>query len=110
MAPSFLLALVAFSLLLILPILFLNFPQAVGKIVSVAIKLARGFGVEEAFALDEVDKHETVEHEGGVPFAIGLFGDAFDEGEEAGVLDFETVIEFFGDALFMEGIAHALCY
>ena len=31
-----------------------------------------GVAVEEALALDEIDEHQAVEHDGGIPLAVGL--------------------------------------
>ena len=38
--------------------------------------------VEEALSLDEIDEHQAVEHDGGIPFMVGAFGDAGDEFQE----------------------------
>ena len=78
-----------------------------GEIVLVAVELAAPAARQQAFFLDEIDEHEAVEHERGVPFAVGLGGDALDEGEEFVVFFLEAVIEAFGDALGVERGAHA---
>src|SRR5260370_11713146 len=90
----------------ILPILLLHHPQAVGEIIRVTVERAWPFCIEEALSLDEVDKHQAVEHQRRVPLAVRLGGDALDEFQEGGVLDLETIIEFPGDALHIEGFTH----
>ena len=63
--------------------------------------------VEEALLLDEVDEHHAVEHEGGVPVAVALCGDAVDEVAEGGKFRPEAVVEAPGDLLDVEGLADA---
>src|SRR5260370_31249645 len=90
----------------ILPILLLRHLQAVREIIRVAVECAWSLCIEEALSLDEVDKHQAVEHQRGVPLAVGLGGDTLDEFQEGGVLDLETIIEFLGDAFDIKGFTY----
>ncbi|OQB92162.1 MAG: hypothetical protein BWX84_01071 [Verrucomicrobia bacterium ADurb.Bin118] len=63
--------------------------------------------IQKAFALDEIDEHEAVEHDRTVPGAIRRHVNAFHEREETGMLLFELVVEAFGDALHIETFARA---
>ena len=58
--------------------------------------------IQKAFSLDEIDKHQAVEHDGGIPFVIGAFGDAGDKLEEGSVFLLKPVVETLGDALDIE--------
>ena len=69
--------------------------QAVAQVVGVT--------VEKAALLDEVDEHHPVEHQRGVPFAVGDGRDALDEVQEGLVLLLEAVVEPPGDRLDVEG-------
>ena len=62
---------------------------------------------EKTLALDEVDEHQPVEHERGVPLSVALVGDALDERQEGRVLSLEVVVEASGDPVAVEGIAQA---
>ena len=55
--------------------------------------------VQKALLLDEVDEHQTVEHQGGVPVAVALCRESLDELLEGGQLLAEAVVEALGDAL-----------
>lgn len=90
----------------ILPILLLHHLQAVGEIIRVTVEYAWSLCIEEALSLDEVDKHQAVEHQRGVPLAVRLGGDALDEFQEGSMLDLETIIEFLGDAFDIKGFTH----
>ena len=79
----------------ILPSLATAAIEAVAKVVRVAVK--------EALALDEVDEHQAVEHDGGVPFLVALHGYPVNEAEEGGVFLFEHIVEALGNALDVEG-------
>ena len=72
-------------------VLFLHHLQAVAEVVLVAI--------QEALLLDEVDEHQPVQHQGGVPVPVALFGDSGDELLEVGQLFAEPFIEALGYAL-----------
>ena len=74
-------------------------PEAILEVVCVA--------VEKTFALDEVDEHQPVEHERGVPFSVALLGDALDERQERCVLSLEMVVEASGDPVAVKGITQA---
>jgi hypothetical protein len=50
----------------------LDHPKAATQVVALA--------GEEALPLDEVDEHQAVEHQRGVPFAVGLLADSLDKG------------------------------
>ena len=58
--------------------------------------------VEKALALDEIDEHQAVEHDGRIPFVVGDFGDAIDEFQKRGVLLLKNFVEPFGDALHVK--------
>ena len=73
--------------------------QAVAQIVEVS--------VEEALLLDEVDEHHAVEHQGGVPVAVALGGDAVDELPEGGQLRPKPFVESLGDLLDVQRRADA---
>src|SRR5260370_38495015 len=60
--------------------------QSVGEIVGVTIQPAWYLCVQEALALDEIDEHQAVEHERGVPLAISLRVNPPDEVQERSVL------------------------
>jgi hypothetical protein len=49
--------------------------------------------------LHEIDEHHAVQHQRGIPFAVGKIGDAADEVEKGFVLGLELVIEALGDTL-----------
>ena len=72
--------------------------EAVAQVIDVA--------VEKAALLDEVDEHHAVEHQRGVPFAVGHSADAVDEAQEGAVFLLEAVVEAFGDLVDVEGGAH----
>src|SRR6266566_2103688 len=91
----------------ILPMLLLHHLQAVGEIIRVTVECAWSLCIEEALSLDEVDKHQAVEHQRRVPLAVGLGGDTLDEFQEGGVLDLETIIEFPGDAFDIKGFTYS---
>jgi hypothetical protein len=73
--------------------------QPVAEVVSVA--------VEETLPLDEVDEHQAVEHDGGVPLAVGTLGDAGGELEKGRVFLLKSVVEALGDAFYVEAGAGA---
>ena len=56
--------------------------------------------------MDEVDEHHAVEHQRGVPFAVGHFLDTLNEAEKVLMLVLETVVEFLGYFLDIEGSEH----
>jgi len=58
--------------------------------------------VEKALALDEIDEHQAVEHDGRIPFAVGHVGDAINELEEGLAVRVEVAVERLGDALNVE--------
>src|SRR6266699_3446630 len=90
----------------VFPMLLLHHLQAVGEIIRVTVECAWSLCIDEALPLDEVDKHQAVEHQRRVPLAVRLGGDTLDEFQEGGVFDLETIIEFPGDALHIEGFTH----
>ena len=73
--------------------------EAVAQVVGVAVK--------EAALLDEVDEHHAIEHQRGVPLAVGQFFDALDKVEKGLMLHLETVVKTFGDLFDIEDGAHA---
>ena len=92
---------------LILSPFLLHETQPVGEIVGIAIEPARCFCVQEALALDEIDEHQAVEHERGIPLAISLRVNPTDEIQERSMFAFEAVIELLRDALDIESFCHA---
>src|SRR6266567_8962751 len=81
----------------VFPMLLLHHSQVVGEIIWITVERAWSLCIEEALSLDEVDKHQAVEHQRRVPLAVRLGADALDEFQEGGMLDLETIIEFPGD-------------
>ena len=75
--------------------------QPVAQVVAVA--------VEKALALDEIDEHQAVEHDRGIPLAVGALGDAVDELEKRRMLLLELVVEALGHALHVKGRPRARC-
>ena len=63
--------------------------------------------VEKSLALDEIDEHQAVEHERGIPFFVSLLGDALDEFEKCRVLLLEVVVELLCDLVAVEGVSQA---
>src|SRR5208337_5177858 len=74
---------------LVLPLPLQDHLEAVLKVPSIAIK--------ESFLLNEIDEHQPVEHERGIPLPVGIDWDALDELQEAGVFLLELVVELLGD-------------
>ena len=79
---------------LVLALFLLAAVEAVAEVIGVA--------VEEALALDEIDEHQAVEHDGGIPFAVGDLADAVNELEEGFAVGVEVAVERLGDALDVE--------
>src|SRR5712691_8224773 len=98
------------SMELILPPFPLHAPQPIGEIIGVAIEFAWCLCIQEALALDKIDKHQAVERERGIPLAISLCLNSLDQCQERGVFAFEAVIELLRDALDVEGFCHAPCH
>jgi hypothetical protein len=67
-----------------------------------------GVRVEEALALDEIDEHQAIEHDGRIPFAVGRLTDAVNELEEGFAVGVKVAVERFGDALNVKRGAGAL--
>ncbi len=63
--------------------------------------------VQKAFFLDEIDEHQPVEHERGVPRAVCRLVQSGDEGGKGVVLGLELVVKTFGDLVAVEGAAQA---
>ena len=81
--------------------------QTIGEIVGIAIEPARCFCVQKALALDEIDEHQAVEHDRGIPLAISLRVNPTDEFQERSMFAFEAVIELLRDTLDIESFCHA---
>ncbi len=60
--------------------------------------------VQETLFLDEVDEHQAVEHERGIPLTVGFSLDALDELEKGGVFGLEAIVEPPGDTVHIEGL------
>src|SRR5438270_289047 len=69
----------------VLPAFGLDAMEPVAQVVVIA--------VEEAFLLNEVNKHQAVEHQRRVPLGIGHAADALDELQEGLVFGLEAVVE-----------------
>ena len=69
----------------------LHLAHAVAQIVAVV--------VEEPLLLDEIDEHETVEHERCVPLTICRLLNPLDEFQERRVFVAKTIVELLGDAV-----------
>ena len=61
--------------------------------------------VDEPFALKEINKHQAVEEDGGIPAALLIVGNSLDVFDELNVLVVELTIELFGDALNVQRLA-----
>src|SRR5258708_32245043 len=83
---------------LVLAAFLLHAPQAVREIIGIAIEPARQLRIEEALALDEVDEHQAVEHERGIPLAVSLHLNPLDKLQERSMFQFEAVVELSGHA------------
>ena len=79
---------------LVLALFLLATVEAVAEVIGVA--------VEKALALDEIDEHQAVEHDGRIPFAVGHLADAVNEFEEGFAVRVEVAVERLGDALDVE--------
>ncbi len=77
----------------------LNLAQAVGQIVGVA--------VQKTLALDEVDEHQAIQHQRGVPLPVGRAGEALDERGKALVFGLEAVVKSAGNTVAVEGATQA---
>ena len=82
---------------LVLPLPLQDHLEAVLKVPSIAIK--------ESFLLNEIDEHQPVEHERGVPLPVSIDWDALDELQEVGVFLLELVVELLGDLVAVECVA-----
>ena len=63
--------------------------------------------IQKAFFLDEIDEHQPVEHERGVPRAVCRLVQPGDEGGKSVVLGFEFVVEGSRYPVAVEGAAQA---
>ena len=79
-----------------LALALLDHPEAILEVICVP--------VQKTLALDEVDEHQPVEHERGIPLSVTLVGDALDELQERRVLSLEMVVEASGDTVTVKGI------
>ena len=66
-----------------------------------------GIAIEKALLLNEVHKHQPIEHKGGVPLEIGISFDALDELEKGSVFSLEALVELLGNFIYIEGGASA---
>ena len=66
--------------------------------------------VEESTLLDEIDEHHPVQHQRGVPFAVGQVPDPLDEPQKGLMPLFEAVVEPPGDLLYVKGSPHPARY
>ena len=74
--------------------------QAVAQIVGVA--------VEEPLFLDEVEKHDPVQHQRGVRFPVDEIRDTLDESLKPVALFFQTVVELPDGFVDVEGREHSV--
>src|SRR5712692_492851 len=63
--------------------------------------------VQKALFLDKVDKHQAVEHQRCIPFAISFNGDTLNEPQECGMFGLEAIIETSRDTFNIKGSTHA---
>src|SRR5436305_1484401 len=54
---------------------------------------------EKPFLLDEIKKHQTAQHERGIPLTITLIGNTPYTEQKLSMFLFETLMEFFGNLL-----------
>jgi len=64
--------------------------------------------IEKEFALQEVDEHQAVEQDRGIPLLVALVVNAFDEFQKSKVLLLKLDIELFGNALYIQGFFQAV--
>src|SRR5438093_1418798 len=69
--------------------------ESIAQIVAVA--------VEKALLLDEVDEHQSVQHQRRVPLGVLLAAETGNEAEESVVFRLEAVVEALRDTLDVEG-------
>ena len=79
---------------LVLSLAGLHHLQPVAQVILVA--------VQKALLLDEVDEHQSVEHQGGVPCPIVFGRDTLHELEEGGMFLLEAVVEPLGNLVHVE--------
>ena len=58
--------------------------------------------IEKTFALDEIDEHQPVKHDGRIPFAVSHLADAINEREEGFAVGVEVAVERLGDFFDVE--------
>src|SRR5436853_7828925 len=63
--------------------------------------------IKEAFLLDEVDKHQAVEHARGIAFAVALGLNALDRFKKGFALLLEARVKLLGDAVGAEILPRA---
>ena len=76
---------------LVLAVLGTHLVESIAEIVSVP--------TQKTFPLNEVNEHQAVECNGGIPLLIGAIADTADELQKRLVLLLEPVVEAFGDPL-----------
>ena len=64
-----------------------------------------GIAIKESFLLNEIDEHQPVEHERGIPLPVGINRNALDELQEVRVFLLELVVELLGDLVAVECVA-----
>lgn len=84
--------------------------QAIGEIAGITIEQSGRLRIKKTLALDEIDKHQAIEHQRGIPFSVSLRSDTVYEIQEGCVFKLETIVEFFGDALNIESPGYAPGY
>src|SRR3954465_12686181 len=75
--------------------------------VELAAQIATISAIQETLLLEEVDEHQPVEQDGGVPAAVPLAIDPFDAAQEELVLFLEFVVEALGHPLHVERFPQA---
>src|SRR6266581_4025186 len=92
--------------LVVAPFLLHAFESA-GEVVGIAIELTWCPCIQETLALDEIDKHQAIEHERSIPLTIGLCCNSPNETQECGVFAFKPIVELLRHALDVESPCHA---
>src|ERR1017187_959135 len=67
-----------------------------------------GVRVEEALALDEINEHQAIKHDGSIPLAVRHLADAVNELKEGFAVGVKVAVERLGDPFDVERSAGAL--
>ncbi len=97
---------------LVCAILLLHHVKAVAQVVRIAIERIIALCIEEALALNEIDKHQAVQHHRGIPGALLVLllvqlMDTCNKVLKNGMLFLKAVVETFRHLLDIERLLHA---